>query len=68
MKVLSRRELLKSIFSRDTIKEVYGAWHNFNNEMNDAKRLTGDEAIKEFARRLRKKSKLSEIIRKEGKS
>lgn len=63
---LTRRELLKSFFSRDTLKEAYGAAYRFNKEMDDASKLTGDQARFEIARRLKKKNSVLDLIRKEG--
>jgi len=64
--ILTRRELLQSFFSRDTLKEAYGAFTHFNKEMDNASKLTGDKAVFEIARRLKKKNSTLDLIRKEG--
>jgi len=66
MKTLTRRELLKGFFSRDTLKEAYGVFHHFNKEMEGASKLTGDAAVMEIARKFKKKNSKLDLIRKEG--
>jgi hypothetical protein len=69
-KTLTRREMLRGIFSKDTLKDIYGAWHGFNEEIEQSNKLTGDAAVLDMTRRLKleKKSKIKLLSRKEGKS
>lgn len=62
MKEMTRREVLQGFFSKDTLKEAYGAWHHFNKEVDNASKLTGDAAVLEIARKLKKKTSKLDLL------
>jgi len=47
---LTRREFFTSC-SRDTLKDILGAWHEFKNEQDKAARLTCEEIAIKFGRK-----------------
>lgn len=65
MKEITRRELLSSI-SKDAAKTVLGAWYGFKSGIDNETKPTGDEAVFESVRRLKKKPKFQNPNRKEG--
>lgn len=64
MKSLTRREFF-SLYSRDKVKDIFGAWHSFNEEVNKFSR--DETAKKKDAKMLFEKVKrLNKTNRKEG--
>lgn len=53
LKAYTRREFFNEVCSKDSIKEIFGAWYTFKKEANKTKEISCDEA----GLRLSRKSK-----------
>jgi len=68
LKVLTRRELLFEVFTKDTLKSVFGAYREFEKAQGEVKRFAScDEAARMFGKKSQEHAKkFYENIRKEG--
>ena len=67
--VLTRRELFKKMISKDTVKQVAGAWYGFTEPLTGAaSRPAKKESLFEKVQRLEglNNKKSNETLRKEG--
>jgi len=65
---LTRRELLVEVFSKDTLKSVFGAYHEFTKAQGEAKKMAScDDAARILGKKNQECSrKFYENLRKEG--
>ncbi|MEW6570579.1 MAG: hypothetical protein AB1390_05335 [Nitrospirota bacterium] len=68
MKSFTRRELLFEVLTRDTLKNVFGAYHEFTKAQGEVKKIAScDEAGRMLGKKSQEYSKkFFEKIRKEG--
>jgi len=68
LKGLTRRELLFDVFTKDTLKSVFGAYHEFTKTRDEANKIAScDDAGRILGEKNKKCSgKLFNNIRKEG--
>jgi len=68
LKSLTRRELLFEIFSRDTLKSVFTAYHEFNKGESEVKKIAScEDAVSILGKSAQEYSKkFYQNIRKEG--
>jgi len=57
LKSFTRRELLFEVFAKDTLKNVFGAYHEFTKAQGEAKIVSCDEAERIFGKRAQEHSK-----------
>lgn len=70
LKSLTRRELLFEVFSKDTLKSLFGAYNEFTKAQDEAKRVVpGQDAARRIGEQMRELSDkflLNQNVRKEG--
>lgn len=64
LKDLSRRDFFSQLCSKDTVKDIFGAWHNFNKEINKTKTISCEDAGLIFSKKVKKFPK--DVLGKEG--
>lgn len=68
LKNLTRRELLFDVFTKDTLKSVFGAYNEFNKAKAEANKMAScDDAARILGKKAQEHSKkFFQNIRKEG--
>lgn len=70
MKSLTRRELLFEVFSKDTLKSLFGAYNEFTKAQDEAKEVASRQKTARMmgkrVRELSDKFLLNQNVRKEG--
>lgn len=54
---ITRRDFFRKLCSKNTAKDAFGGWHSFKKEFDNASKPSGDDAIFEIVKKLKKRAK-----------
>jgi hypothetical protein len=53
---ITRRDFFRKLCSKDAAKDVFGKWHSFKQEFDNTSKPSGDEAIFQIVKKMKKRA------------